>query len=303
MPEVSVIVPNFNHEPYLKQRIDSILGQTYQDFELIILDDCSSDNSRNIINKYRNHRKVADIVFNESNSGSTFRQWKKGLGLAKGRWIWFAESDDYSGPEFLRTCINILQGKNTGMVFCNSIQVDEHDVLIEAEVETGEARIFGGSEFIKDHMVIRNTLFNASAVVFEKDLASGLIDDMIMSFRYCGDWLFWIKMLERSNVARVGKNLNYFRKHLSNVSNSAERKGLFFIEGMEVLRYIKTTGLLSYDDGVLLDKMWASKLSKSKYKPGIFLAILAKSLRVNPLFPGYYVYYKFRKLLDMKYMY
>lgn len=68
---VSVIVPNYNHAPFLRERIDSILAQSYTDFELILLDDCSTDNSRDILNSYRDNPHVSHIIFNEKNSGST----------------------------------------------------------------------------------------------------------------------------------------------------------------------------------------------------------------------------------------
>ena len=64
-PLVSVIIPSYNHEKFLKERIDSVLNQTFQDFELIILDDLSPDNSREIIESYRAHPKVSHIIFNE----------------------------------------------------------------------------------------------------------------------------------------------------------------------------------------------------------------------------------------------
>ena len=76
MPTVSVIVPNYCHAPYLEQRIESILQQTFQDFELILLDDCSTDGSREILERYRNHPKVSGIFYNERNSGSPFKQRK-----------------------------------------------------------------------------------------------------------------------------------------------------------------------------------------------------------------------------------
>ncbi len=69
MPTVSVIVPNYNHASFLKQRINSILEQTYQDFELILLDDCSTDNSREILEQYRSNPHVSHIAHNEINSG------------------------------------------------------------------------------------------------------------------------------------------------------------------------------------------------------------------------------------------
>ena len=112
-PKVSVIVPNYNHASYLKQRIDSILNQTFQDFEVIILDDCSTDNSLEVLSHYKNHNKVSHCVFNDTNSGSTFKQWDKGIQLAKGEWIWIAESDDWAEPEFLETINTHLRNCTT----------------------------------------------------------------------------------------------------------------------------------------------------------------------------------------------
>src|SRR5437879_548872 len=76
MPTVSVIVPNYNHARYLRRRIDSILAQTYRDFELILLDDGSTDESRSILSEYGNDPRVK-IELNERNSGNTFKQWNK----------------------------------------------------------------------------------------------------------------------------------------------------------------------------------------------------------------------------------
>ena len=77
---VSVIIPNYNHAKYLEERIDSVLNQSYKDFEVIVLDDYSTDNSKEVINKYAGHPKVSHIILNEENSGSTFKQWHKGFG-------------------------------------------------------------------------------------------------------------------------------------------------------------------------------------------------------------------------------
>ena len=121
MPKVSVIVPNFNHSAYLKQRIDSILNQTYQDFELIILDDCSTDNSREIIDLYVNCAKVSNIVYNEKNSGNTFKQWKKGISLAVGKYVWIAESDDWCEATLLETLVvGIEKDDNCIISYCQS---------------------------------------------------------------------------------------------------------------------------------------------------------------------------------------
>ena len=91
---VSIIIPNYNHAKFLDERIQSVLNQTYQNFELIILDDKSSDNSVEVINQYKDDPRVSSIIINKDNSGSTFKQWYKGIEIAKGEIIWIAESDD-----------------------------------------------------------------------------------------------------------------------------------------------------------------------------------------------------------------
>src|SRR5258708_26242203 len=101
MTMVSVIIPNYNHAQYLSKRIDSVIHQSYKNIEVIILDDCSIDKSKDIIEKYRFHPLVKKIIYNESNTGSPFLQWKKGVEVASGEWIWITESDDYSSPIFL----------------------------------------------------------------------------------------------------------------------------------------------------------------------------------------------------------
>src|ERR1041384_7243968 len=100
MPAVSVIIPNYNHARYLRRRVESVLGQTYQDFEVILLDDGSTDDSRGIIASYEGDARVT-IAMNAANSGSVFKQWNKGVQMARGRYVWIAESDDYAGPGFL----------------------------------------------------------------------------------------------------------------------------------------------------------------------------------------------------------
>src|ERR1700752_894581 len=100
MPKVSVVVPNYNHARFLQKRIESILRQSYQDFELILLDDCSTDDSQAILSQYAGDARVR-LEFNPVNSGSTFKQWNKGVGLARGKYVWIAESDDYAAKMLL----------------------------------------------------------------------------------------------------------------------------------------------------------------------------------------------------------
>ena len=129
-PLVSVIIPNYNHAPFLKERIDSVLNQSYRNFEVILLDDYSTDNSRDIIESYRRHEKISHIEFNTMNSGSTFKQWEKGINFAKGEWIWIAESDDIAEPIFLESLIINEDAFISKIRYSASYVINENDEII-----------------------------------------------------------------------------------------------------------------------------------------------------------------------------
>jgi glycosyltransferase involved in cell wall biosynthesis len=200
MPKVSVIVPNYNHARFLRKRIDSILAQTFQDFELILLDDCSTDDSRPILSSYSDSPHVSAIQFNEENSGSTFKQWNKGVRLARGEYVWIAESDDYADPRFLQRLVAVLDAKpEVVFVSCRSWQVTADEQLegyadstcpyprynVDTEVD--------GFEECRNYFVCLNTVHNASSVVFRKSVYDhmGGADEAL---RFVGDWKLWAAM-------------------------------------------------------------------------------------------------------------
>jgi glycosyltransferase involved in cell wall biosynthesis len=241
MPKVSVIVPNYNHECYIKQRIDSILNQTFQDFEVILLDDYSTDNSRDVLQLYTDHSKVTQIVFNKKNSGSTFRQWEKGVELAQGEYIWIAESDDWAEPEFLYTVTNALEKcKNAGLVFVASKYIDSKGAVFNANLtqNTGADYIYNGNQYIVERFLHGNAIGNASAAVFRKKYYEQIKDDSYKQMIFCGDWFFYVQLCEVSNIVYIQQTLNNYRVHAGNVSNGANRNGKYFTEGLEVFRYI-----------------------------------------------------------------
>src|SRR5579864_3466444 len=143
MPAVSIIIPNYNHGRYLRLRIGSVLRQTYNDFEVIVLDDGSTDNSREIIESYARDEKVR-IDYNSQNSGNVFKQWNKGVQKARGRYVWIAESDDYADTAFLSRMVPLLE-RNPEVAFahCRSWRVDENgnrQGFADAELERLDAK-------------------------------------------------------------------------------------------------------------------------------------------------------------------
>jgi glycosyltransferase involved in cell wall biosynthesis len=235
MPTVSVIVPNYNHAPYLQQRIESILNQTYQDFEVIILDDFSTDDSQLIIETYRSNQKISHIVYNETNSGSPFKQWDKGIHLAKGEYIWIAESDDWCEPSLLSTIIKGFdKNKNIVLGYVQSYFIIESNIVKWVSNQRYLENTMHGIEYLKKELLFDNAIFNASMAVFRKsayiNLSLGYKD-----FKFCGDWLFWASIARQGDVFISGKILNYFRNHQGDVSSKAYVSGYNFIEEIRVL--------------------------------------------------------------------
>ena len=119
--KVSVIVPNFNHAPYLEERLRSIFRQTYPPHEVLFLDDASSDESVEVARRLASDSPVPfRLVLNESNSGSTFRQWLKGIDLAEGDLVWIAESDDTCRPEMLERLVPEFLDPEVTLAYCQS---------------------------------------------------------------------------------------------------------------------------------------------------------------------------------------
>lgn len=246
MAKVSVIVPNYNHGCYLKQRIDSVLQQTYQDFEIIIMDDCSPDNSRDVIAQYAGHPKVSNVVLNENNSGSTFKQWQKGIDLAKGDYIWIAESDDWCEPTLLATLIEgLLSDKSVGLAFCQSYYYYEPNKVKEITYYPKYAQIENGEQFIQNYMLDGNSVVNASMAVWKKELYTQ-VDPQYTKFRFCGDWLFWISLMQQSNVFISGRALNYFRNHDKDVSTKFYQTGNNFVENIELYHILLQRSIITY---------------------------------------------------------
>ena len=248
MPRISVIIPNYNHGLYLKQRIDSVLSQTFQDFEVIILDDCSPDDSKEIIETYRGHPKVSYIVYNEKNSGSTFKQWDKAIALSKGEWIWIAESDDWCEPDFLASVLT--NDEKVSISFAQTYICNQNTGNYYAGYSGfGLTDQMEGAYFVKNKMLPYNGIWNASQAIFRRSYFYQ-ISPKYLEFRFCGDWIFWVELALLGDVKICGKFLCYFRKHDADVTSRVTKSGLRYLEEVQALEYFKTLPQLEVDEAM-----------------------------------------------------
>ncbi|MHB8919656.1 MAG: glycosyltransferase [Halothiobacillus sp.] len=227
LDRISVVVPNYNYERYLAERLKSILEQDYPVFEILFLDDGSKDESLDVASAIlASHSIDYRIIPNTENSGSVFKQWKKGVDLVRGTHIWIAEADDLCTSHFLSV---VRRGFHTPAVvlsYCESQQIDENGQLLAgnyldyvADIDPRRWRtpfVVDGHEEIISSFSIKNVIPNVSAVLFEAQCLQSVLDDNILNiqaFRVAGDWLVYVLVLRHGQIAFSPEPANAHRRH------------------------------------------------------------------------------------------
>jgi len=233
-------MPNFNHAPYLKERLDSILAQDYEDLEIILLDDASTDDSLTILSSYAQHPQVKTLIANDRNSGNTFLQWQRGLQEATGEYVWIAESDDVAEPTLVSQLVAALEREQAVLAFCHSQWIDSEGKSIPRSKDSRWNRDFSmeGEAFVRQFLLGYTTICNASAVLFRREAAAHIDLTQVAAFRASGDRLFWIQTALQGRVAYVAQTLNRFRQHTRKVSGSAESQGLNMVQDHAIYQLV-----------------------------------------------------------------
>lgn len=248
LPMVSVIVPNYNHAIYLRERLESIYNQTYSNFEVILLDDCSSDDSRMILDEYAEAYAEKTIkVYNTENCGKVFRQWDKGIALAKGQLIWIAESDDYCESNFLEEMVNLFRNESVMLAFSRSVFMQDgiqvwsteeylHDL---SQLCWNEPFTMTAHNLVKMGFGIKNIIPNVSSAVFKNvGKFSEEKEPLWEKMKLCGDWLFYLNLIKGGCVSYTNHTTNYYRVHQQSTSLNVQRTGRYYEEQYEVSKYV-----------------------------------------------------------------
>lgn len=274
--ELSVIIPNYNYDNFLYQRIYSILNQDYSIKEIIILDDCSKDNSRQTIDmlakelsKYISIKKI----YNENNSGSAFKQWQKGILNATGDYIWICEADDYCNKHFLKNIFNRLQN-DVVLAYTDTAFINTKGYIIQRSVEKDidlqksghwhHSYTTSGLKELNNYAYLNCTIANVSSVVFRR-LDFTEIFKEITKYKQAGDWLFYLELMQHGKVSYINKNLNYYRIHGSNAT-TLNKKQLQFDEIKNIHDYISNKLNLSFKERNKIDKRHEYLMIKWKVK-------------------------------------
>jgi glycosyltransferase involved in cell wall biosynthesis len=239
LADVSVAVPNYNYAKYMPERLGSIFQQTYPVQEILVLDDCSRDDSLEVIPQVaKDARRVIRMIVNETNSGSVFVQWRRAAEEAQGEFVWIAEADDLSDPDFLHRMTSLMaDDPNVKLAFSDSRTIhgdgspqwDSYKGYY-ASVEPGalsRTDVFAAEDFVRRFLAVKNLILNVSAVVWRRDAllqALELCGPELTGFRMAGDWLLYLTALAAPG-ARIGyeaKTLNVHRRHATSVTHALD---------------------------------------------------------------------------------
>ena len=229
-PVLSVIMPVYNTERFVKKAIKSVLNQTFEDFELILIDDGSSDDSLAQIKSITDNR--IKLHRNDKNRGIVYSR-NKGLGLAQGDFIGFIDADDVAYPSKFEEQISFLRiNKDFGMVGSWANFIDEKGNRLR-----GSWKLKASSKMIPSLMLFKN-YFLQSAVLYRKGCISRF------SFRdgldILEDYMIWLEIISEFKTWNLQKPLVYYRIHDGGVTKSkkeemhAKEKKVFKLQFLEL---------------------------------------------------------------------
>ena len=243
-PLISIVVPNFNHAPFLKQRLETVYNQTYKNFEVILLDDASTDNSREILkNFYELHKENTRIIFNERNSGGVFYQWQKGIAASRGELIWIAESDDFSEENFLSNLVPAFADDAVQLAFCRTEFIQDGLTTYTTEQYLADLPYFdwtksftvSAAKFVEQGFAIKNIIPNVSGVLFRKQKN---FPKLCFEMKLCGDWAFYLDVIKGSCVYYSPHATNFYRIHKESTSLKIQKEPRYFSEHEKIAEYV-----------------------------------------------------------------
>lgn len=245
-PKVSVLIPTYNYAQFLPEAIESVLNQTFDDFELIIVDNKSEDNTIEIVKNYMKKDKRISLYVNEKNIGM-YRNYNQALLYAKGEYIKFLNADDKLHFKNLEIFSSILDS-NSNISLVTSLRQffgDKNDVLYNS-FEEGE---YEAKEIILRSLKEGNWIGEPTVVMFRRrNLNLGLFDVSLLMF---ADFDMWLRQLQVGNLYFVKNVLSYIRSHKNQSTkqlNENNDKSLFnFLQLVEYNRYVLQINRFGYD--------------------------------------------------------
>lgn len=209
--KVSVIMPNFNCGSFLEKTINSVINQTYKNWELLVVDDCSTDDSVEVIKKLQASDDRIKLFINEKNSGCAAAR-NRALREATGKWIAFLDSDDLWTPDKLEKQINFMTDNGYKFSFTKYEHIDEQSKPLN-RVVTGPKKVSKRKMFHYCYLGCLTVMYDAESV--------GLIQ-IDNGIQKRNDYAMWLKVSKHATAYYLNDVLAYYRKRCGSISHQSK---------------------------------------------------------------------------------
>ena len=206
---VSIVMPAYNAEKYIRNAINSVIRQTYKNWELIVVDDCSTDRTVNIILNFGDER--IRLIKNERNSGAAISR-NRALREAKGKWIAFLDSDDIWHAEKLERQLKFMNKNRYAFTFT--------DYIIQLNGQW-LPYINTAPNIVDKRKMYNYCYFSTITVMYDRDVV-GLIQ--IEDLKKNNDYAMWLQAVEKTECYRLPQCLSYYIKHDNSISSGSKIK-------------------------------------------------------------------------------
>lgn len=282
IPKVSLCIPVRNGERYLQESLASCTKQSFQDIEIIVVDNCSTDNTENLVKKLQKHDDRITYIRNDTNIG-LIGNFNKCLEYARGEYIKFLCSDDLLHPECLELMVPHLdEDKTIQLVVSGRLILDADGKPISLSRYSSVNEKVAGKKVIRKCLFGRNYIGEPSAVLFRADTAKrGFRND----FQQMGDIEMWFYLLEKGEMFNIPGPVCSIRNHDIQLTKSNIKSGLFFDDYFRLFELYNDRTYLEY---TVID------LFKRRFVVAIYVwrsrNILSKELKQKILSQGSYQY-------------
>jgi glycosyltransferase involved in cell wall biosynthesis len=248
-PKVSVCIPTYNHAHFLKDAVESVLAQTCEDFELIVVDNCSTDNTRGLVAGYASSDCRIAYFCNETNVGPQ-ENLNRCLKHASGEYVKILCADDLLEPTCLAESVRALEaGPGVVLAATARLLVDEQLRPLRVAGYSDRNQVVSGRDMINYTLFNGNYIGEPSAVLFRRNAARRGFDT---SCSLLIDAEMWLHILENGNMAYIGEPLCRFRYHGAQETNKVIASLAFIDEEMRLYeKYIR----MEYVDASLLNRI------------------------------------------------
>jgi glycosyltransferase involved in cell wall biosynthesis len=266
---ISIVMPNYNRKKYINEQLESLISQTYKNWELIITDDCSTDGSEEIIQEFiRSNGNKKIIFFRNEETLGVAKNFEKGLRLAMGEYVAVCDSDDVWFPEKLEKELQFLKRGGFGMVYSDLVVVDENLKTIKKSFIRNFLSPFSNQRDDSFDELIDDNHITAPTILFSAELKNKLLP-----FSQYGMQDHWIALIFSmfSSIGYLDEQTIYYRQHSGNVvgARNFSFPGLVFRKNKIFLGEhiaMKKNSLLFFQDLVNIDDLKKEHVEKIKRK-------------------------------------